>query len=139
MSTQVVGYVIYLLIRQVFYKKRNSFTQKLKEDDIYDKLISLSLNDNKTICNHEVLEFNNLAFTVCKQLREDFPYIQIFFNNNDYSIHDVNILFCCSDLTEKEKAKLQFKANDFINIFNQQNNNLYETYNLSKYLSFTLR
>lgn len=79
LATQVVGYVIYLLIRQVFYKKRNSFTQKLKEDDIYDKLISLSLNDNKTICNHEVLEFNNLAFNTHTTANNNFEFL------HDYS------------------------------------------------------
>lgn len=60
--SQVVGYLIYLVIRYVFYKKRDSMKIKLKEDEIYDKLISNNVYDNKVICNHEVFEFNNLAF-----------------------------------------------------------------------------
>ena len=79
--------------------------------------------------------FNTLAFKVCKQLKNELPFIQIFFNNNDYTIHEINILFCCSDLTEIEKTKLPFKANEFINVLNKPNNNLYENYNFSKYIS----
>lgn len=60
--TQILGYVVYLIIRHVFYKKRNSFNVKLKEDEIYDKLIFNNLYNNKTLCNHEVFEFNSLAF-----------------------------------------------------------------------------
>jgi len=80
-------------------------------------------------------KFNILAFEICKQLKKELPFIQIFFNNNDYSIHEINILFCCSNLTETEKLKLPFKSNIFINIFDQQNNNHYETYNVFKYVS----
>ena len=32
--TQIVGYVIYICIRQVFYKKKNALVTKQKEDKI---------------------------------------------------------------------------------------------------------
>ena len=48
--TQIVGYVNYLIIRHVFYKKRNSFIIKDKEDEIYDKLIEQKIYNNKALC-----------------------------------------------------------------------------------------
>lgn len=61
-TTQVVGYVIYILIRQVFYKKRNSLVIKQKEDEIYDKLISNDIQDNTIELDHDVFRFNRMAF-----------------------------------------------------------------------------
>ena len=60
--SQFIGYVVYLLIRHVFYKKRNSFIVKQKEDEIYDNLISNQLSDNKADCEQSVFNFNSLAF-----------------------------------------------------------------------------
>lgn len=60
--TQIVGYIIYILIRQVFYKKRNSLVVKEKEDGIYDNLISNKLYENSTDHEHDVLKFNKLAY-----------------------------------------------------------------------------
>ena len=60
--SQVVGYSIYLIVRDVFYKKRNSLKVKAQEDEVYDKLISLNLYNNKTEINNNIFEFNNLAF-----------------------------------------------------------------------------
>ncbi len=60
--SQIVGYVVYLVIHYAFYKKRNSFVTKQKEDEIYEKLIKNNLYENRTECNNEVFEFNNLAF-----------------------------------------------------------------------------
>ena len=61
-STQVVGYVVYLVIRQVFHKKKNSLNVKMAEDEIYNNLISNRLYDNSTELNHNVFEFNSKAF-----------------------------------------------------------------------------
>ena len=60
--SQVVGYIVYLIIRNVFYKKRNSLFVKHKEDKIYDGLIAKKLYDNKAEVSHNVFDFNNLAF-----------------------------------------------------------------------------
>ena len=61
-TTQVVGYVIYVLIRHVFYKKRNSLKTKQQEDEIYDKLISNKIYDNESQFDHDVFEFNRMAY-----------------------------------------------------------------------------
>ena len=79
--TQIVGYVIYIIIRHVFYKKCNSIEIKLREDEIYNNLISNKLNDNCTTCNHEVFKFNSLAFNT-----------QTTANNNYELIHDYALL-----------------------------------------------
>ena len=60
--SQIVGYIAYLIIRHVIYKKRSSFDVKLKEDEIYDKLSSNNLHKNHTETYNDVFEFNNLAF-----------------------------------------------------------------------------
>jgi len=61
-STQLVGYIVYILIRQVFYKKKNSLKTKEKEDEIYDKLISNMLVNNYFEINHDVFKFNEMAY-----------------------------------------------------------------------------
>ena len=58
----IIGYVVYVVTRNVSYNKRNSFVVKLKEDEIYDNLISNSLYENKTTCDLDVFNFNSLAF-----------------------------------------------------------------------------
>lgn len=60
--TQIVGYIVYILIRQVFYKKRNSLVTKEKEDSIYDNLISNKVRDNAIACDYDVFNFNSLAY-----------------------------------------------------------------------------
>lgn len=61
-TTQVVGYVIYILIRQVFYKKRNSLVIKEKEDEIYNNLISNKLNKVDISSDDDILSFNQMAY-----------------------------------------------------------------------------
>ena len=61
-ATQIVGYVVYILIRQVFYKKKNSLVTKQKEDEIYNNLISNELIDNSIETKHDVFAFNELAY-----------------------------------------------------------------------------
>lgn len=60
--TQIIGFITYVLIRQVFYKKRNSLKTKEKEDEIYKNLISSKLNDVAVDVKHDVLLFNTLAY-----------------------------------------------------------------------------
>jgi len=73
--SQVVGYVVYVLIRNVFYKKKNSFEVKQKEDEIYDQLIAKNLQDNKADLKHEVFEFNNLAFNTKTTENNNYEFI----------------------------------------------------------------
>lgn len=61
-TTQIIGYIIYILIRQVFYKKRNSLAIKEREDEIYNNLISTKINDNSIQTDHDVFDFNTLAY-----------------------------------------------------------------------------
>jgi len=114
------------------YKIVNESIAKLNLKNAIEKQI---FKGNYIFVINQTDKFNILAFEICKQLKKELPFIQIFFNNNDYSLHEINILFCCSDLTETEKTKLPFKANEFINVLNKPNNNLYENYNFSKYIS----
>lgn len=62
LATQVVGFVIYILIRIVFYKKKRTFITKQSEDQIYHDIISKNLFENGAHLNHDVLNFNEMAF-----------------------------------------------------------------------------
>ena len=88
--SQIVGYVVYLFIRHVFYKKRNSFVTKLKEDEIYDKLISNNLFDNSLTCNHEVFEFNSLAFNTHTTSNNNYEIIHDHDKLKQSLIEDIN-------------------------------------------------
>ncbi len=92
--TQIVGYLIYIFIRNVFYKKRNSMLVKIVEDEIYDKLISNNLNDVKANSNHEVFEFNNLAFNAHTTANNNYELI------HDYELLKENLI---SDLKKAKK------------------------------------
>lgn len=61
-TTQLVGYVIYIIIRQTLHNKRNALTIKIAEDEVYDRLISNKLYENSTNLGHGVFEFNRLAY-----------------------------------------------------------------------------
>ena len=88
--TQVIGYIIYLFIRHVFYKKQNSMLEKLKEDEIYDKLISNNLLDNTTELKHEVFEFNNLAFNTHTTANNNYEFIHDYATLKQNLIEDLN-------------------------------------------------
>lgn len=78
--TQIAGYILYLIIRNVFYRKRNSFIRKAKEDNIYDKLIVKNLIDNKSECHHEVFEFNSLAFNTKTTANNQYEFFHSYSN-----------------------------------------------------------
>ena len=90
LATQLIGYVIYLFIRNVFYKKRNSIIEKQKEDEIYDKLIANNLYNNQTKLNHEVFEFNNLAFNSKTTANNNYEFIDNYETLKDKLIQDLN-------------------------------------------------
>ena len=108
LSTQIVGYAIYLVIRHVFYKKRNSIAEKEKEDQIYDHLIANNIYDNKTCLDHEVFNFNSLAFD--SHITANNSY-ELF---NDYSTMKENLI---DDLNRAKKYIIceltGFNKNDF--------------------------
>ena len=75
--TSILGYIAYIVIRNLSYKKSVSLTVKLKEDEIYDNLISSSLSENHATTDSETLNFNSLAF-----------HTHITANNNYEIFHD---------------------------------------------------
>lgn len=60
--TQLVGYIVYLLIRKVYFEKKKCLETKKKEDEVYLNLISNKIKNNKINCANEVLNFSSLAF-----------------------------------------------------------------------------
>ena len=80
-ATQILGYVIYILIRQVFYKKKNSLEIKQREDEIYDQLISNELSDNAVETKHDVFSFNELAFDTHTTTNNNFEVLK---NNESF-------------------------------------------------------
>ena len=88
--SQILGYVIYILIRNVFYKKRRAMKEKQKEDEIYDKLIANNLYNNKASLNHEVFEFNSLAFNTKTTANNSYEFIQSYEEFKQQLIEDLN-------------------------------------------------
>ena len=60
--TSVIGYIIYIVLRNVFYKKKASLVRKEREDEIYLNLVSQQLYSDLTFENSELYEFNKLAY-----------------------------------------------------------------------------
>lgn len=87
--TQIIGYIIYLFIRNVFYKKRNSIVEKQREDEIYAKLIANSLCDNKTDFSHEVFNFNNLAYNTKTTANNTYKVITDYEDFKELLINDI--------------------------------------------------
>lgn len=85
-----VGYIAYLVIRNIVYKKRKSLEVKLKEDEIYDKLIANNLTDNKAICNNEVFNFNSLAFNTKTTANNEYKFIHDYSELKENLLEDLN-------------------------------------------------
>ena len=86
----LVGYVGYLTIRNIIYKKRKSLELKLKEDEIYDKLIANNLNDTKVVCDNEVFNFNSLAFNTKTTANNKYEFIHDYFELKENLLADLN-------------------------------------------------
>lgn len=75
--TQLFGFIAYIVSRIVFTQKYNSLLVKLKEDEIYKKLVNKSIiKENKV--QEEIFEFNNLAYNASSSFNNSFEFI----NNN---------------------------------------------------------
>jgi len=61
-STQLIGYFIYIISRIFITKKRNIMLVKCKEDEIYKALSKNALYNNSLNLNTELLQFNSRAF-----------------------------------------------------------------------------
>ncbi len=61
--TQIVGYVIYICVHNVFHKKKKALSQKEVEDDIYKSLIANNLSNVSVSLENEVFSFNELAYS----------------------------------------------------------------------------
>lgn len=90
LATQLVGYIIYIAIRNVFYKKRNSLIIKEHEDEIYSNLISNKLYNNATNVNHAVFEFNSLAFKSNATVNNHYEIINDYFSLKEKLIADLS-------------------------------------------------
>ena len=86
----IIGYAGYLIIRNIIYKKRKSLEIKLKEDEIYDKLISNNLINNKTVCNNEVMNFNSLAFNTKTTANNKYKFIHEYSLLKESLFEDIN-------------------------------------------------
>ena len=62
LCTSLVGGIIYLSSKVVYYKKRNSLKVKVKEDEIYQNLISKYLLKDNNTSYDEYFTFNQLGY-----------------------------------------------------------------------------
>lgn len=72
--TQIVGYIIYIFIRQRIIKKHILMLKKKEEDEIYNNLVLSKLKNRKTQADNEIFKFNQMAFNSNPT------------NNNEYEI-----------------------------------------------------
>ena len=123
--TQIVGYIIYIAIRNVFYKKRNSLKTKQREDEIYYNLVSNKLQKNKVQTDQSVFEFNSLAFKANVTADNNYEIINDYAILKENLIEDINAAkkYIYIELTkvnridfESIKAALIAKANENIQI-----------------------
>ncbi len=77
--TSVIGYIIYIVLRNVFYKKKASLVRKEREDEIYLNLVSQQLYSDLTFENSELYEFNKLAYNAKHTTNNSYK----IFNNYD--------------------------------------------------------
>lgn len=105
--TQLIGYVIYIAFRYVFYKKKNSLVIKQKEDVIYDKLISKNVFDNSTTLNNDVFNFSKLAFGANITANNSYEFFNSYTTVKESLIKDLNnanhtIIFELSKINTKD-------------------------------------
>lgn len=60
--TQIVGYIVYMILKIIVYKKRKSLFVKQKEDEIYLNLASANLKKLAPANVDELFEFNKMAY-----------------------------------------------------------------------------
>lgn len=78
--SQVVGYIVYISLRYVFYKKKNSLVIKKAEDEVYDKLISNKIIYKNVTSNDEVFNFTKLAFNANITFNNQYEFIKTYAN-----------------------------------------------------------
>lgn len=89
LCTQIIGYIIFIASRYVFYKKKQSLTIKQKEDEIYNKLISKNVYDNKANTNNEVFNFTKLAFNANITVNNSYEFFDTYENIKENLIKDI--------------------------------------------------
>lgn len=89
LTTQIVGYVIYICLRQVYYKKKNSLLIKQKEDEIFKNLISNNLKDNSVDTTHDLLSFNQLAFNANLTVNNNYELFTDYENTKENLLKDL--------------------------------------------------
>ena len=109
--TQVIGYLVYLFSRYVFYKKKNSLAIKEKEDEIYRNLIKKNLNKVKHEIDDDLLNFSSLAYNAVGTINNSYEIFTKYSKFKDSLLKDLSnassyILFEVSKVNK----------NDFIEI-----------------------
>ena len=73
--TSLVGYISYIVIRNIVYKKRETLILKQEEDKVYSQLVGNKLKSNEIILKHEVFEFNRLAFDAKTTMNNHYEFL----------------------------------------------------------------
>lgn len=73
--SSIVGYIFYIILRNIVYKKRETLIVKQNEDKVYAQLVSNKLKNNEIILNHEVFEFNRLAFDAKTTMNNHYEFL----------------------------------------------------------------
>ena len=90
--TSIFGYIVYAILRSVFYKKKESLLRKEREDAIFVSLVDDHIYKNKVSSGSELNEFNALA------------YNSKFTTNNQYHIFNDYAEFKADLMTEIQSA-----------------------------------
>ena len=73
--SSIIGYICYIILRNIVYKKRESLIVKQDEDKVYAQLVGNKLKNNEIILNHEVFEFNRLAFDAKTTMNNHYEFL----------------------------------------------------------------
>lgn len=83
--TSLLGYIIYLVNKIIYFKKKTSLITKEKEDQIYKNLINFDLKKFEINPNNEFFTFNNLAYNTCVTKNNTFE----MFTNYDKFLENI--------------------------------------------------
>jgi len=82
--SQIVGYFIYVILKLVVYKKKQSLCVKMKEDEIYLGLVNVHLKDVNVNSFEDFYKFNELAYNAHLTQNNSFEIFKSYesFKNN---------------------------------------------------------
>lgn len=87
--TSIIGYIIYIISRTIFCKKKRSLKIKQEEDSIYLNLINKEIFKNDLKTNDDLYVFNNMAYNAKLTSNNNFELINSYDKFKDNLIKEL--------------------------------------------------